>query len=149
MTLVKLNNLNTRSIDPWINGIFDSIFHDSSSLSSFNTRSTSSRPSVNISENEKEFDIEMAVPGFKKEDFKINLEKSVLTISLAKSEKKEEEDKRYSKREFYFETFSRSFTLPENVDEEKVSAEYIDGILKVSISKKEVEIEKVRVIDVK
>src|SRR5690554_6383762 len=114
----------------------------------FNARSPSTRPSVNISENEKEFDIEMAVPGFKKEDFKINLEKSVLTVSLAKSEKKKEESKRYSKREFYFETFSSSFTLPENVDEEKVSAEYIDGILKVSISKKEEEIEKVRVIDV-
>jgi HSP20 family protein len=148
MTLVKLNNLNTRSIDPWINGIFDSIFNDSSTLSSFNAQAAKARPLVNISENEQGFEIEMAVPGFKKEDIKINLEKLLLTISLDKKEE-EEEGKRYNKREFHLEAFSRSFTLPENIDGEKVSAEYTDGILKVFISKKEEEKEKVRVINVK
>lgn len=148
MTLVKLNNLNTRSIDPWINGIFDSIFNDSSTLSSFNSQASSiSKPSVNISEDENAFEIELAVPGFKKEDFKINLEKLVLTISLDKKEDKEE--KHYNKREFIYESFSRSFTLPENADGEKISAEYVNGILKVFIAKKEEEKEKVRMINVK
>lgn len=146
MTLVKLNNLNTRSIDPWINGIFDSIFNDSSTLSSFSSQASSiSKPLVNISEDENAFEIELAVPGFKKEDFKINLEKLVLTISLGKKEDKEE--KQYNKREFVYESFSRSFTLPENSDGEKISAEYVDGILKVFIAKKEKE--KIRMINVK
>lgn len=148
MTLVKLNNLHSRNIDPWLNGIFDSIFDDSSSLSNFNSKSYSiSRPLVNISEDENAFEIEFAVPGFKKEDFKINLEKQLLTISLEKKEEKEK--KQYNKREFNYESFSRSFTLPENTDGEKISAEYIDGILKVLITKKEEEKEKVRMISVK
>lgn len=148
MTLVKLNNLHSRNIDPWFNGIFDSIFNDSSTLSSFNSRTSSiSKPSVNISEDENAFEIEFAIPGFKKEDFKINLEKLLLTISLEKKEEKEE--KQYNKREFIYESFSRSFTLPENADGEKISAEYVDGILKVLIAKKEEEKEKVRMISVK
>jgi HSP20 family protein len=148
MTLVKLNNLHSRNIDPWFNGIFDSIFNDSSTLSSFNSKTSSiSRPSVNISEDEKAFEIELVAPGFKKEEFKINLEKALLTISLEKKEEKEE--KQYNKREFTFESFSRSFTLPENADGEKISAEYVDGILKVVIAKKEEEKEKVRMISVK
>jgi HSP20 family protein len=148
MTLVKLNNLHSRNIDPWFNGIFDSIFNDSSTLSSFNPKTSSiSKPSVNISEDEKAFEIELVAPGFKKEEFKINLEKALLTISLEKKEEKEE--KQYNKREFTFESFSRSFTLPENADGEKISAEYVDGILKVVIAKKEEEKEKVRMISVK
>lgn len=148
MTLVKLNNLDTRNIDPWIHGIFDSLFNDSSTLSNFNSKSSSiSRPSVNISEDEKAFEIELAAPGFKKEEFKINLEKALLTISLDKKEDKEE--KQFNKREFIFESFSRSFTLPENADGEKISAEYVDGILKVLIAKKVEEKEKIRLIDVK
>lgn len=148
MKLVKLNHLNARNVDPWINGIFDSIFNDSSTLSSFNSQTSSkSKPSVNISENDNAFEIELAVPGFNKEDFKINLEKQLLTISMDKKEVKEE--KQYNKREFTYESFSRSFTLPENVDGENISAEYVDGILKVLIAKKEEEKEKVRMINVK
>jgi HSP20 family protein len=147
MTLVKLNN--TRNIYPWINGIFDSFFNDSSTLQNFNAKIAKTRPSVNIAENEQGFEIEMAIPGFKKEDFKINLEQSLLTISLDKKEEKEVEGKHYNKREFHFEAFSRSFTLPEIIDGEKISAEYTDGILKVLIAKKEEEKEKIRVIAVK
>ena len=148
MKLVKLNNLNSRSIDPWINGIFDSIFNDSSSLSSFNSQEAPiSKPSVNISENEHTFEIELAAPGFNKEDFKINLEGQLLTISMDRKEVQDE--KQYNKREFTYESFSRSFTLPENADGEKISAEYVNGILKVLIPKNEEEKEKVRMIDVK
>lgn len=146
MTLVKLNNRNVRGMEPWINGFFDSFFNDSSSLSNFKT-SAMNRPSVNVSEDENGFEIEMAVPGFKKDDFKINLEDSLLTISVDKEEEKE--DKRYNRREFSYTAFSRSFTLPEAIDDEKVSAEYTDGILKISIAKKEEEKAKARLIDVK
>lgn len=147
MTLVKLNN--HRNIDPWIHGIFDSFFNDSSTLQNFNAKVSKTKPSVNIAETEQGFEIEMATPGFKKEDFKINLEKSLLTISSERKEEEEVEGKHYNKREFNFEAFSRSFTLPENVDGEKISAEYTDGILKVFIAKKEEEKDKTRVIDVK
>lgn len=148
MTLVKLNN--HRSTDPWINGIFDSFFSDSSTLQNFNAKIAKTKPSVNISETNLGFEIEMATPGFKKEDFKINLEKSLLTISSERKEEEEEvEGKHYNKREFNFEAFSRSFTLPEIADGEKISAEYTDGILKVFIAKKEEEKEKTRMIDVK
>lgn len=146
MTLVKLNNRNVRGMEPWINGFFDSFFNDSSSLSNFKT-SAMNRPSVNVSEDENGFEIEMAVPGFKKDDFKINLEDSLLTISVDKEEEKE--DKRYNRREFSYTAFSRSFTLPEAIDDEKVSAEYTDGILKISIAKKEEEKAKARLIEVK
>src|SRR5690606_4773537 len=148
MTLVKLNN--HRSTDPWINGIFDSFFSDSSTLQNFNAKIAKTKPSVNISETNLGFEIEMATPGFKKEDFKINLEKSLLTISSERKEEEEEvEGKHYNKREFNVEAFSRSVTLPEIADGEKISAEYTDGIVKVVIAKKEDEKEKTRMIDVK
>lgn len=105
-------------------------------------------PAVNVSETEKGFELEFAVPGLKKEDFHIDMDKDILTISAenqSENEETDQETKRVTRREFSYSSFTRSFRLPENVDEENISAEYKDGLLHLSIPKKsreEVEMKK-------
>jgi HSP20 family protein len=94
-------------------------------------------PAVNIKETNKDFALEFAAPGFKKEDFKVNVDNNILTINAEKEEEKNEENKRFTRKEFSYNSFSRSFTLPENVNSEKIDAKYTDGILKLSVPKKE------------
>jgi len=94
-------------------------------------------PSANIIEKPEGFELEIAAPGLKKEDFQINLDNSVLTISSEMEDEKREEGKNYSRREFYYGSFSRSFTLPKSVDTDKIKAEYTDGILKVELPKRD------------
>lgn len=96
-----------------------------------------SLPAVNIKENGKEFDIEFAAPGFKKDDFNVNVEENVLTISAEKKDEKKEENDRFTRKEFSYNSFSRSFTLPQTVISEKIDAKYNDGILRLCIPKKE------------
>ena len=96
-------------------------------------------PAVNVKENETNFELELAVPGMKKEDFKIELNENILGISSESQEEHVEEKEKYSRREFSYRTFRRTFTLPEHVDESKISASYVDGVLKISIPKKEEE----------
>jgi HSP20 family protein len=93
-------------------------------------------PAANIIENEKSFDIEIAIPGMKKEDFKINLENNILTVSTEKESEKSEETKNFTRKEFVYGTFSRSFTLPKIVETEQIKAGYENGILKVELPKK-------------
>lgn len=112
----------------------------------------SSLPAANIVENDKEFRVELSVPGFDKDDFKIELEKNVLAISANKEAKKEEKDEneKVIRREFSSSSFSRSFVLPENIDVENISAEQKDGVLKVSLPKKSNALEdKVKKIEIK
>lgn len=100
-------------------------------------------PSVNIVENDKEWKLEVSAPGFSKEDFKINLEKEVLTISAEHKAEVSKEEKNYTRREFSFGSFSRSFRIKENtVDVEKIAAVYENGILNISLPKKEIAPEK-------
>lgn len=99
---------------------------------------TVSTPAVNIIEDNDEYRIEVAAPSLKKGDFKINLENDQLTISANKEENKEEKDETYTRREFSYSSFSRSFTLPDSVNGEKISAEYKDGILSIHVPKLEV-----------
>ncbi len=94
-------------------------------------------PAVNITENEKDYLVSMAVPGMKKDDFKIDVEGNMLTISSEKEENKEEKDKKFTRKEYNFSCFSRSFTLPEEVNKEKIEAKYNDGVLKISLPYKE------------
>jgi HSP20 family protein len=94
-------------------------------------------PAVNIKENKNEFKIEFASPGFTKKDFKIDLDQDVLTVSAEKDKEVIEEKEDYTRKEFSYNSFSRSFTLPKTVNAEKIDAKYNDGILKLSIPKKE------------
>lgn len=107
-------------------------------------------PSANIKESETDFQIELGIPGMKKEDIKIDLEDDVLTISSEQKEEKTEEKDNYTRREFNYSSFSRSFSLPEIVDADKITAEYKDGILNITIPKKESVIKKAnRKIEIK
>ncbi len=94
-------------------------------------------PSVNITENKDEYNVSLAVPGMKKDDFKIDVDGNMLTISCEKDETKEEKDKKYTRKEYSYSSFSRSFTLPDEVNREKIDASYGDGVLKISLPRKE------------
>lgn len=94
-------------------------------------------PSTNILENGNGFELQMAIPGVRKEDVKISLEKNVLSISSEKEMGKEDENVKYTRREFVYGTFCRSFTLPDTVEVDKINADVADGILRVKLPKKE------------
>ncbi|WP_276361057.1 Hsp20/alpha crystallin family protein [Daejeonella sp. H1SJ63] len=137
MALVKFANGNSNKVfKPVYSDVFDSFFNSDSFL----PKSTVVRiPAVNIAENENQFHIELAVPGMKKEDFKISLEHDQLTISAeSKAENAEQNDaKKYNRVEYNYSSFMRSFTLPESADPSKIEAEYKDGILLIAVAKKE------------
>jgi HSP20 family protein len=120
---------------PWFQDFFD--------VESFFGRDfpqlSKSLPAVNISEDEKCFAIEVAAPGYKREDFKINVEDNILTINAeSKHESTEEQsNKQYNRREYSYSSFTRSFQLPDNVKEDGVAATYTDGILKLELPKTE------------
>jgi HSP20 family protein len=119
-----------------INGNWLSDFFDNDRFFDSDWMRKQSVPAVNVKETEKGFDIELAAPGLSKKDFNITVENKVLTISSEKKEEKEEKEKEYTRREFSYSSFSRSFALPENVNEENVHATYTDGLLKLSLTKK-------------
>lgn len=96
-------------------------------------------PAINIKENEIDFDIEVAVPGMKKSDFSIEVQNGLLCISAEREESKEEKETNYTRREFNYNSFERTFTLPENVNPDKINATYKDGVLKVNLKKLKVE----------
>lgn len=149
MTLVKFTNgqANGALKSPYTD-IFNSLFNPEPYLS----KSVVSRiPAVNVAEAENEFHIELAVPGLKKDDFKINIEKDQLSISAEKKEVAPEDadEKKYNRKEFNYSSFTRTFTLPESADQGNVQAEYTDGILFIKVAKKEEAKIQVREIAVK
>lgn len=137
-TLVKSNG----SLVPAIPSLFDEFFNRDwldSSLSTWKTEGTT-LPAVNVKETNDAFAIEVAAPGMKRDDFTVQLQNNVLTISSELQEQKEEKDQNgdYTRREFSYQSFQRSFSLPENrVEGSKISARYTDGILHVVIPKRE------------
>lgn len=129
MTLVKFNN-RTRNTAPYFNNVFDSLFSDA-----LNKTNTVSRvPSVNIYETKEAYKLELAAPGLTKEDFQVNLKKDTLSVWV---EKKLDADQKidFSRQEFEYTSFARSFNLPENADAETIQAEYVNGILTITINK--------------
>lgn len=95
-------------------------------------------PPVNVQDNEDNFVVELAAPGKKKEDFKLELDNEILTISSEEKQEEVSDDKtKFTLREFSYKAFERKFTLPETVDNGKISASYEDGILKIEIPKRE------------
>lgn len=117
------------------NDLFNDDFFGSQNL----VKSNFTIPSVNIKETPESYSLELAVPGKKKEDFNIQLDHDLLTISSEDKSESTEENKKenYTRREYKYSSFSRSFTLPEAADGEKIVANYKDGVLNVVISKKE------------
>ncbi|SDL33148.1 heat shock protein Hsp20 [Salinimicrobium catena] len=95
-------------------------------------------PAMNVKEMGKDIQVEMAAPGLSKDDFKITLDEGVLTVSAEKEQKEEEEREGFLRKEFSYNSFSRSIRLPENVDENKdIQATYKDGVLRMMLHKKE------------
>jgi HSP20 family protein len=135
MTLVKFNpaNKNNGSLLPGFNDVFDSIFNDNF----FNDRMVTRVPAANISETGDHYHVELAAPGLKKEDFKLSLDRNVLSVSVERHNEQENVQKNYSKREYSYSSFVRSFTLPESANAENIEAAYTDGVLKIDIAKRE------------
>ena len=107
-------------------------------------------PGVNISEQNNEYQVSLAVPGMKKDDFKILVDGNMLTVSCEKEENREENDKRFTRKEYSYSAFSRSFMIPESTNTEKIDATYHDGVLKLSLPlKEEAKIEQVKQIPIK
>ena len=100
---------------------------------------SSSLPAVNIREDEKRFILDLAVPGIEKKDLKIDINQDVLTVSSETKNETEDNSDGYKRKEFNYTSFSRSFQIPENVNREKIEANYKDGILSVSLPKLEEE----------
>jgi HSP20 family protein len=94
-------------------------------------------PAVNVVEGKEDFRIEVAAPGLEKNDFKLQLENNVLTISSEKENKKEEKDGKYMRREFSYSSFKRSFSLPNTIEADKIAATHKDGILYITVPKRE------------
>jgi HSP20 family protein len=105
-------------------------------MSNFNTGLT--LPAVNILETANDYLVEMAAPGLRKSDFNINIDNQLLSISAEiKSENDDLDSENYTRREFGYSSFKRTFTVPESVESEKISAKYEDGILKVTLPKRD------------
>ena len=148
-TLVKtrngsLANTNSNSLtfpnwSSWIDEVFNrdlpSVF-----TSNFNTGIT--LPKVNIRETKDAYFVDMAVPGLKKSDFHIDIDNKVLSISTEIEDSNEDQENNYTRREFGYSSFKRSFSLPETVKEDKIKAEYNDGVLSIHLPKKEEAIQK-------
>lgn len=105
-------------------------------------------PAANITESENEFLIELAIPGKKKEDFSIEVKENLLTISSESKTNKEETEKSFTRKEFNYESFKRSFKLPAIANSESIGASYFEGILKISIPKKVIQKDAVKSITV-
>lgn len=121
---------------PALPNVFNDFFRDWSTSNFSDTNTT--LPAVNIKENENEFTVDVAAPGMNKEDFQVNLENDILTISSEKKENKEDKNDNYTRKEYSYMSFKRSFTLPKGiVDSEKIKATYKNGELKINIPKLE------------
>ncbi|RFZ91325.1 Hsp20/alpha crystallin family protein [Mucilaginibacter conchicola] len=135
MTLVKFNPANTNNhfVFPGFSDVFAPIFGDTL----FNDRMVARVPAVNISESEDHYHVELAAPGLKKEHFRLSLEQNVLTVSVEQQNENSATQKNYSKREYSYSSFVRSFTLPESANAEGINAVYTDGVLMIDIAKRE------------
>ncbi len=140
---LKFNNMRTIKNNPnWIPALFDNLLNEN--RLDVNNWERFSTPAVNISDNNTSFVLEFAVPGFKKDDFTIEVEKDSLKVSSKSvqsdetTEKKDSEAVKFTRKEFNFSKFERTFTLPETVNSEEIKATYENGILKIELPKVEV-----------
>jgi HSP20 family protein len=129
MTTLKFNQPTLKTLDSFLDNLLNDLPVARNTSTSF--------PAVNISETNDNYELEFNVPGRKKEDFKITVDKNILTVSFEKNEENKEEKKQFIKREFATESFKRSFTLDEKIDADAINAKYENGILFLTLPKKE------------
>lgn len=132
MNLVRFNRPAQKHLSHLIDDFFTSGFNDI-----FDKDFSKKIPSTNILEKDNSFIIELAAPGLKKDDFKINIENNQLLISTEKKEEKTESSEKYTRREFNYTSFKKSFHLSKEIDRDKIGAKYEDGILRLTLEKKE------------
>lgn len=139
MTLIKFKNDTGSLLNkfPFMPTVFGDFFNDFVNGDAMNKEMLSYVPAVNISERANDFMIELAAPGVSKEDFKVEVENGILTISSQKSEEKKEGDSRFTRREFSYSSFKRSFSLPEHVQTDNIEATYNNGVLVLVLPKKD------------
>ncbi|MEM5567008.1 Hsp20/alpha crystallin family protein [Psychroserpens sp. AS72] len=131
----SLANTNSNVNFPsWLDDIFN---RDLPSVFSSNFNTGITLPKVNIKETADAFKVEMAVPGLKKSDFQLDLDNQVLSISAESKNEDEKNEDNYTRMEFGYSSFKRTFTLPESVNEDEINANYQDGILSILLPKKE------------
>lgn len=126
----------------YVPAYWDDFFNDRVFSNHSNVQRKTTSPEVNIIEADHDFKIEVAVPGLSRNDFNIEVEDDVLTVSSVEKEKKEEKMVNYTRREFNFSSFKRSFQLPESIDQDKIQASHKDGVLTITLAKKEEEVQK-------
>ena len=129
--------LMTKTKNGWLPSLLEDIFDERLAENGLNTMK--SLPAVNIEEQEDKYVLELAAPGKTKKDFNIELDNDLLTISseIKEEHKSEDKDRNFTRREFSYESFRRSFTLPDSVDTNKVKANYENGVLLVDLPKRE------------
>ena len=117
--------------------VFDELFKPWTQLFDDRWPLATQLPAVNIRETDNEYEIRLAAPGLEKKDFKIDVNGTLITISTEKEEKREEVEESYTRKEYSYSTFTRSFTLPDNIDSNKIDASYVNGELTLLLPKKE------------
>lgn len=122
-----------RNPNAYLPSVFDAFFNDSAEISEQSVLFT--RPDFNVFETDKEFVVEAAVPGMEKKDFTIEVNDNVLQISSEKEVESENKEQKYYYRGFCYGSFKKSYSLPDNVDKDKIVANYDQGVLKVLIPK--------------
>ena len=144
MTLVKFKNNSMPVVPTFFDTLFGKDFFDYNLNNAMATL-----PAANIKETKDNFVLELAAPGMKKSDFKIEVNNNVLNISSEKENIKDESNEGFTRKEFSYHSFSRSFNLPQSVNKDSITASYTDGLLNVSIPKREEAKEKpARLIDI-
>jgi HSP20 family protein len=129
MTTLKFNQPTLKTLDSFLDNLLSDLPSTRGSSMTF--------PAVNIIETNDAYELEFNVPGRKKEDFKITVDKNILTVSFERKEEQKEENRQFIKREFVTQSFRRSFTLDEKINPEGIDATYQDGLLLLTLPKKE------------
>lgn len=132
MTHSKFNSPHPMSLSKWIDNVFNTTLADA-----IGTDFTFNSPSVNIVEHDHQFEMQLAAPGLEKSDFSIRIENDYLVISSEKKTEKEDTGSKFTRREFNYNAFKRSFRLEDNINREGISAAYENGVLKVILPKKD------------
>lgn len=129
MTTLRFNQPTLKNLDSFL----DSLLNDAPSSNEYRMNF----PAVNIVETNDDYQLELNVPGRKKDDFKITIDKNILTVSFEKKEDEKDESKKVIKREFITQSFKRTFTLDEKINADEINAKYEDGLLLLTLPKKE------------
>lgn len=134
MTLVKVNNPLSKSLDGFMSDFFNDF---PTAVGKTFREDVMNFPPINITEKDNAYLIEMAAPGYSKEDFKIDMEGNLLNISSEKKQEQKEENEKSIRKEFSYKSFKRSFTVDEKIDTDNIQAKYENGVLQLELPKRQ------------